>query len=80
MNLTRHACLEIHASSSGVVVGVMTGNITSIRVVDSSGAITGRGAIGASDHKESQGVWDGKDNEEKGKGELIQCLIAIKVS
>ena len=58
----------------------MTGNITSIRIVDSSGAVTGRSAIGASDHKESKSVWDCKDNEDKGKGELIQCVIATKVS
>lgn len=58
----------------------MTGNITCIRIVDSLGAVTGRSAIRASNHKESQGVWDCKDNEEKDKGELIHCVIATKVS
>lgn len=57
----------------------MTGNITTIRVVDSLGAVTGRGAIRASNHKESQGIRDDKDNKEKGEDELIHSMIATKI-
>ena len=58
----------------------MTDSICSIGVVDSEGTEAGGRAIGASDHQESQGVWDSEKSEKKDKSELMQRLVATKAS
>ena len=56
----------------------MTGNITSIRIVDGLGTKAGGRAIGTSDHQESQGVRESKGKKEKDDSELEQRIIATK--
>lgn len=57
----------------------MTGNITSIRIVDCFGTEAGGRAIRASNHQEGRCVRDIK-GDEKDECELLQGIIAIESS